>query len=237
MTYSKITQLQFNEMQFGAGVWVRDFDITAPAIQDTDIICATTGGIGLSVQPSIVDLGDSVYMMPKETAEMLIVTGWTVDAEFTALGFGSDVISFVLGAADTEDSITPRNELKSTDFHSLWWIGDRVDGGLVAARLLNALSDEGIEIQTERQRAGQITVHLTAHASLEDDKDAVPVEIYSIEGRPFFDIVQNQFLAHYNTEDDGFAVDEETGQLIITEQGGWHYTVNAETGRMEIERT
>ena len=237
MTYSKITQLQFNEMQFGAGVWVRDFDITAPAIQDTDIICATTGGIGLSVQPSIVDLGDSVYMMPKETAEMLIVTGWTVDAEFTALGFGSDVISFVLGAADTADSITPRNELKSTDFHSLWWIGDRVDGGLVAVRLLNALSDEGIEIQTERQRAGQITVHLTAHASLEDDKDAVPVEIYSIDGRPFFDIVRNQFLVHYNTEDDGFAVDEETGQLMIAEQGGWHYTVNAETGRMEIERT
>lgn len=237
MTYSKITQDQFNEMQFGAGVWVRDFDITAPAIQDANIICATTGGIGLSVQPSIVDLGDSVYMMPKETAEMLVVTGWTVDAEFTALGFGSDVISFVLGAADTEDSITPRNELKSTDFHSVWWIGDRVDGGLVAVRLLNALSDEGIEIQTERQRAGQITVHLTAHASLEEDKDAVPVEIYSIDGRPLFDIVQNQFLAHYNTEDDGFAVDEETGQLMITEQGGWHYTVNAETGRMEIERT
>ena len=236
MNYTKITKAQFDEMQFGAGVWVRDFDITAPAIQDTDIICATTGGIGLSVQPSIVDLGDSVYMMPKETAEMLIVTGWTVDASFTALGFGSDVISFVLGAADTEDSITPRNELKSTDFHSVWWIGDRVDGGLVAVRLLNALSDEGIEIQTERQRAGQITVHLTAHASLEDDKDAVPVEIYSIEGRPMFDVVDHQFLFVYNADLDLFELDENTGRLYITENDQWVYTLNENTGTMEVSK-
>lgn len=237
MTYSKITQDQFNEMQFGAGVWVRDFDITNPAIQDEDIICATNGGIGLSVSPTIVDLGDGVYMMPKDTAEMLIVTGWTVDASFTALGFGTDMLSFALGAADADDSITPRSDLKSTDFQSVWWIGDRVDGGLVAVKLLNVLSDEGIEIQTEKQRAGQISLHLTAHASLEEDMDAVPVEIYSVDGRPFFDVVQHQFLAHYNTAADSFSVDEETGQLMIAEQSGWHYTVDAETGRMEIERT
>lgn len=236
MTYSKITKEQFDEMQFNAGIWVRSFSITQPSVQPEDVICATSGGISLSVVPSIVDTGDGVYMMPSGTAEMMMVTGWTVDASFTALGFGKELIQWMLGVADKSDSVTPRLELQDSDFNSLWWIGDRVDGGLVAIHLLNALSDEGIDIQTERQRAGQITVHLTAHASLEDDKDAVPVEIYSIEGRPMFDVVDHQFLYVYNADLDFFELDENTGGLYITENDQWVYTLNENTGTMEVSK-
>lgn len=236
MTYTKITKAQFDEMQFNAGVLVRSFNIQNPAIQDEDIVCATTGGFSIAVEPSYVDLGDGVYMMPKDTAEMMMVTGWMVDASFTALGFGKNLLKFMLGAADTSDSINPRLELQDADFNSLWWIGDRVAGGLVAIHIINALSDEGIEIQTERQRAGQITVHLTAHASLEDDKDAVPVEIYSIEGRPMFDVVDHQFLFVYNADLDLFELDENTGGLYITENDQWVYTLNENTGTMEVSK-
>lgn len=235
MTYSKITKEQFDEMQFDAGVWVRSFNIQSPAVEDSDIICATSGGISLSVVPSIVDLGDGVYMMPKGTAEMMMVTGWTVDASFTTIGFGGGMIQFVLGASDSSaDGINPRLDLQDSDFGDLWWIGDRVDGGLVAIHLLNALSDEGIDIQTERQASGKISVHLTAHASLENDMEQIPVEIYSIEARPYFDVVSHQFLFAYNVDEDDFRVDEETGILYITGSGTRTYTVNENTGRMEV---
>ena len=235
MTYTKVTKAQFDEMQFNAGVWVRSFDIQSPAVQDSDIICATSGGISLSVVPSIVDIGDGVYMMPKGTAEMLMVTGWTVEASFTSLGFGGGMIQFVLGASDSgADGINPRLDLQDEDFEDLWWIGDRVDGGLVAIHLLNALSDEGIDIQTERQASGKISIHLTAHASLEDDMEQIPVEIYSIEARPYFNVVSHQFLFAYNVDEDDFRVDEETGILYITGSGARTYTVNENTGRMEV---
>lgn len=236
MTYSKITQDQFNEMQFGAGVWVRSFDITRPTISPDEVICATSGGISLSVVPNIVDTGSDVYMMPKETAEMLLLTGWTVDASFVSLGFSAEAIRFALGAADNDGSINPRLELQDEDFDSLWWIGDRVDGGLVAIRILNALSDEGLGIQTEQGKAGQVTIHVAAHGSLEDDMYAIPVEIYSIENRPMFDIIENMYLVVYNADGDIFEVDEETGDLYITENGEWTYALNTETGTMEVSK-
>lgn len=234
MTYSIITKEQFDEMQFDAGVWVRSFNIQSPAVQDSDIICATSGGISLSVVPSIVDLGDGVYMMEKGTAEMLMVTGWTVDASFTTLGFGGGMIQFVLGASDSgADGINPRLDLQDGDFEDLWWIGDRVDGGLVAIHLLNALSDEGIDIQTERQVSGKISVHLTAHASIEEDMDAVPVEIYSV-GTPKFWIQDHIYLYADGIGNDVIEVDTSTGNLNVTENGIWHYEVDEETGTMEV---
>lgn len=234
MTYSKITKEQFDEMQFDAGVWVRSFNIQSPAVQDSDIICATSGGVSLSVVPSIVDLGDGVYMMPKGTAEMLMVTGWTVEASFTTLGFSGGMIQFVLGASDSgADGINPRLDLQDGDFEDLWWIGDRVDGGLVAIHLLNALSDEGIDIQTERQASGKISVHLTAHASIEEDMEAVPVEIYSV-GTPKFWIQDHIYLYADGVGSDVFEVDTSTGNLNVTENGIWHYEVDEETGTMEV---
>ena len=234
---SRITNEQFREMEFDAGIWVRSFNIQSPAVEDSDIICATSGGISLSVVPRIVDNGEGVYMMPKHTAEMLMVTGWTVEASFTTLGFSGGMIQFVLGASDSsDDGINPRLELQDSDFGDLWWIGDRVDGGLVAIHLLNALSDEGIDIQTERQASGKISVHLTAHASLEDDMEQIPVEIYSIEARPYFDVMYHQFLYVYNAEEDVFDLDENTGMLTITQNSDWDYSLNVNTGRMEVSK-
>lgn len=233
MTYSKITQSQFNEMQFDAGVWVRSFDLTRPSISPDNVICATSGGISLSVVPNIVDTGSDVYMMPKETAEMLFLTGWNVDASFVSLGFSAEAIRFALGVADNDGSINPRLELQDEDFDSLWWIGDRVDGGLVAIHILNVLSDEGLGIQTEQGKAGQVTIHLAAHGSLEDETDTIPVEIYSV-GTPRFWIQDHIYLYADGVGNDVFEVDTSTGNLNVTENGIWHYEVDEETGTMEV---
>lgn len=236
MNYTKITKAQFNELQFNAGVLVRSFSMNDPAIQDEDIVCATTGGFSLAIEPSYEDTGSGVYMMPPETAEMLVVTGYSVEAEFTAISVKGKTIKWMLGAADGTSTIIPRNELYDEDYTDLWWIGDRVDGGLVCVKLINALSDEGFELQTTPKGFGEISVHLTAHTSFEtDDIDTIPVEIYSVESRPLFDVVRHQFLVAYNADDnDIFEIDESTGMLAITEGGTWHYELDVNTGRMEV---
>lgn len=235
MTKFKITKDQLDEMQIDAGVLCRNFDIDNPALEEQDIICATTGGISLDITPSYEDTGKDVYMMEPDTAEMLMLTGWTVGVDFTSISTGAAFIAFALGAADSGTSISPRTELQESDFSDLWWIGDRVDGGLVAVRLINALSDGGFSLQTGSNAKGGISLHLTAHGSLEGDSEAVPVDIYSIEGRPFFNVVQHQWLWAYNIEDDDlFELDEETGELTITETGDYTYDLDIQTGRMEV---
>lgn len=235
MTKYKITKDQLDEMEIDAGVLCRNFDIDNPALEEQDIICATTGGISLDITPSYEDTGKDVYMMEPDTAEMILLTGWTVGIDFTSISTGAAFIAFALGAAEQADSINPRTKLKESDFSDLWWIGDRADGGLVAVRLINALSDGGFSLQTGSNAKGGISLHLTAHGSLEGDSEAVPVEIYSIEGRPFVNVVQHQWLFAYNIEgDDLFVVNEETGELTITETGDYTYDLDIQTGRMEV---
>lgn len=77
-------------------------------------------------------------------------------------------------------TIKPRRDLKQSDFGDLWWVGDRADGGLVAAHLLNALSTSGLSLQTTKSGKGQVSVELTGHVSI-DDQDTMPMEFYSID--------------------------------------------------------
>lgn len=235
MTYTKLTKAQFDEMQFNAGVLVRSFNIHSPAITDEDIVCATTGGFSLAVEPSYVDLGDGVYMMQPGTAEMMILTGWSVEASFTCISMSASSIRMVLGSAENsaDNGIVPKMELQDADYNNLYWIGDRVDGGMVVVKLINALSDEGISIKTAPKSMGEVEVHLTCHASIEDDMEAVPVEIYSV-GTPKFWIQDHIYLYADGVGNDVFEVDTSTGNLNVTENGIWHYEVDEETGTMEV---
>lgn len=78
--------------------------------------------------------------------------------------------------------ITPRRDLKQTDFSDeLWWVGDRADGGMVAVKMLNALSTGGFSLQTTKNGKGQTSITITGHVSI-NDQDTVPMEFYSAEG-------------------------------------------------------
>lgn len=237
MTYTKLTNAQFDEMQFNAGILVKRFDPAYPVIDDEDIICATNSGFSLAVQPIIVDLGDGVYMMPPNTAEMMLITGWTVEAEFTCIGFSPAQIAMVLGSAVRDDAtITPQTELNTNDFQSVWWLGDRVDGGFVAVKLIDALSEDGFDLQTNKNEKGETSVRLVAHTSLEEsdgESYSIPVEIYSV-GTPKFWIQDYIYLYADGIRNDVIEVDTSTGNLNVTENGIWHYEIDEETGTMEV---
>lgn len=102
---------------------------------------------------------------------------------FTSLGTSKENIRMALGAADisTETgAITPRRDLLQTDFSSIWWVGDRADGGCVAVQLKNALSTSGFSLQTTKSGKGQVSVELTGHVSIEA-QDTMPMAFYSID--------------------------------------------------------
>lgn len=181
--FTVIPQSTFEEMQLDAGVVLTSFTPATPtAPDDEDIVCATTGGINVSCVPTYSDLGEDVDNCPTNTKELKHLDGWDCTMSFTSLGTSPASIKLALGAADIDTSdtskITPRKDLKQTDFSDLWWVGDRADGGMVAVCLKNALSTGGFVLQTTKNGKGQISVELTGHVSI-DAQTTMPMEFYS----------------------------------------------------------
>lgn len=183
--FTVIPQSTFEEMQMDAGVLLSTFDPTNPtAPADSAIICATTGGIKATCQAEYSDLGEDVDNCPNNMKELKHLDGWNCSLEFTSLGTSPASIRLSLGAADVNaetGKITPRRGLEQDDFTDVWWVGDRADGGMVAIRLINALSTEGFSLQTTKAGKGQTSVTLSGHVSIEA-QNVVPMEFYSADG-------------------------------------------------------
>ena len=179
--FTVIPQDTFDGLQLDAGVLLKKFDpakVAAPA--DEDIICATTGGINISCVPTYSDLGEDVDNCPTNTKELKHLDGWECKMSFTALGTSPENIKLALGAATVSTTkVTPNRDLKQADFSDIWWVGDRADGGVVAACLKNALSTGGLTLKTTKNGKGQVSVELTGHVSI-DAQDTMPMEFYSI---------------------------------------------------------
>lgn len=184
--FTKIPQSTFNDILLEAGVLLKTFDptnVAAPA--DADIICATTGGISVSCVAEYSDFFEDVDNAPVNVKEGKHLDGWTCTISTTSLGTSPELIKLALGAADIDGTntskIVPRRNLSQSDFGDLWWVGDKADGGLVAVKLMNALSTGGFTLQTTKNGKGQISIELTGHVSI-DDQDTVPMEFYSTTG-------------------------------------------------------
>ena len=180
--FSKISQKAFESMQINAGVVLNKFDPSGTTeIQDADIICATSGGITATCKPNFTDLGADVDNAQKNTAELMQIEDYDCTLAFTALNVTTDVIKLALGAADVSDKkVTPRmtlNPIASTgDFKDIWLVGDTIDDGFVAVRLMNALSTGGLTLKTTDKGKGNISVTLTGCPRL--GSDTVPMEWY-----------------------------------------------------------
>ena len=180
--FTKISAKAFESMQINAGVVLNKFDPSGTTeIQDADIICATSGGVTAECKPNITDLGDDVDNCQKNTAELMQIEDYDCTLAFTALNVTTDVIKLALGAADVSDKkVTPRMTLDSTastgDFKDIWWVGDTIDGGFVAVRLMNALSTGGLSLKTTDKGKGNLSVALTGCPRMGDD--TVPMEWY-----------------------------------------------------------
>ncbi len=186
--YTKIPQSTFQDMQLDAGIILKQFSLTdaiagQAGFTDDDIVTATTGGIEITCEPEYSDLGEDVDNCPVNMKELKHLDSWTCTMSFTALKISEEGFKLALGAADIDSTnhvVKPRRDLNQADFADLWWVGDRADGGLVAVKLLNALSTGGLSIKTEKSSKGNLDVELTGHVSL-SAQDVMPMEFYSID--------------------------------------------------------
>lgn len=182
MKFTVIPQDTFQAMQLNAGVLLKTFDPKNPAApKDEDIICATTGGITIVATPTYTDMGADVDNCQENAMENKYLNGWNCKISFTGLGTSPENIRMALGAADINaesGAIELASVLKPAHFADKWWVGDRADGGMVAAHLKNALSTGGLTLKTQKNGKGQISVELTGHVSIKDQK-TMPMAFYS----------------------------------------------------------
>jgi len=181
--FTAIPQDAFDGLQVDAGVLLKTFTPATPAAPaDEDIICATTGGINVVCEPTYSDFGEDVDNVPNNMKEFKHLDGWNCSISTTSLGTTPELIKMALGAADINGTtkIVPRRDLEQTDFSDIWWVGDRADGGMVAVRLINALSTGGFSLQTTKNGKGQISITLTGHVSI-NAQSVVPMEFYSAD--------------------------------------------------------
>lgn len=187
---TKIPQDTFQELQLDAGVLLNTFNPAAPAVTDSAIICATTGGIQVSCVPTYSDLGEDVDNCPNNMKELKKLESWECKISTSCLGTSVEAIRLALGAADIASSkVTPRGDLNQSDFSDIWWVGDRADGGLVAVKLINSLSTGGFSIQTNKNGKGTISLELTGHVSI-NAQNVMPMEFYSLDSTTAYAVVQ-----------------------------------------------
>ena len=184
MKYTKIPETTFKNLQLNAGVLLSAFNPTSATVADESIIGATTGGVNFTATPTFSDYGEDIDNCPKNMKELKKLDSWEISLSGTYVTVDANAVKALVGAADVSgNKITPRNDLKLTDFTDVWWVGDYSDqngetnGGFVAIHMMNALSTGGFAIQSSDNGKGNFAFTYTAHYSM-SAQDTVPFEVY-----------------------------------------------------------
>ena len=184
MKYTKIPETTFKNLQLNAGVLLSAFNPTSATVADESIIGATTGGVNFTATPTFSDYGEDIDNCPKNMKELKKLDSWEISLSGTYVTVDANAVKALVGAADVSgNKITPRNDLKLTDFTDVWWVGDYSDqngetnGGFVAIHMMNALSTGGFAIQSNDNGKGNFAFTYTAHYSM-SAQDTVPFEVY-----------------------------------------------------------
>ena len=184
MKYTKIPETTFKNLQLNAGVLLSTFDPGTATVANESIIGATTGGVNFTATPTFSDYGEDIDNCPKNMMELKKLDSWEISMSGTYVTVDANAVKALVGAADVSgNKITPRNDLKLTDFTDVWWVGDYSDqtgetnGGFVAIHMVNALSTGGFAIQSSDNGKGSFAFTYTAHYSM-SAQDTVPFEVY-----------------------------------------------------------
>ena len=184
MKFNRIPETTFKEIQLGAGVILSEFDSASGEFELSNIVGATSGGVNFKAVPEFSDYGEDIDNCPKNTMELKKLNAWDITLSGAYVTVSPASVASVAGAADVSgDKVTPRNDIKASDFKDLWWVGDYSDkngetsGGYVAIHMLNTLSTGGFQIQSADREKGKFDFTYTAHYSIED-QTTVPFEVF-----------------------------------------------------------
>ena len=191
MKYTQIPETTFKNLQLNAGILLSAFSPSTGELEADDILGATSGGVKFTATPTYSDWGGDVDNCPVNVKELKKLDSWAVAMSGTFVTVTTALAKTLIGAADIGTSnatlVTPRNDVLTTDFTDLWWIGDYSDvnedgtstgkAGFVAIHMINGLSTGGFQIQSGNRAKGQFAFEFTGHYSIED-QSKVPFEVY-----------------------------------------------------------
>ena len=189
MKYTQIPATTFQNIQLNAGILVDTFTPSTGTIGN--LLGATTGGVQFSDTPEYSDFGEDIDNCPKNMLELKRLDSHDVKMSGTFVTLSAETAKILVAAGDVDSSdathIVPRNDLLTTDFEDLWWIGDYSDqntgnnAGFVAIHMMNALNTGGFQIQSGDKAKGQFAFEFTGHYSM-NAQDQVPYEIFIKQG-------------------------------------------------------
>lgn len=189
MKYTQIPATAFQNIQLNAGILVDSFIPSTGVIGN--LLGATTGGVQFSDSVEYTDFGEDIDNCPKNMLELKKLDSHDVkmSGTFVTLPPSTAKLLVAVGDIDSLDSthIIPRNDVLTTDFTDLWWVGDYSDvntgenAGFVAIHLMNALNTGGFQIQSADKAKGQFAFEFTGHYSM-NAQDTVPYEIFIQQG-------------------------------------------------------
>ena len=173
-----------DKMQVNAGLLLNTFDIENPVEpDDASIVCETTGDFSITCTPTTEDFFADVNNAPTNTMEGKQITGWDCSLGITAISVTQEMLKIALGAADSgeDGGIHPRRTFKSTDFKSLYWIGDMADENKLCVVVMdNTVSTGGLSFTSTNNGKGGLALTLTPHATIKDI-EKVPMGFYILE--------------------------------------------------------
>lgn len=184
--FTQVKPDAFKDIQVEAGVITTEFNPANPILDRSKIICVTSGGINPTCKATYSDYFEDLDNVPNGTMEGKQVDSWDCSLATNMVDVTPTGVKFGLGAADIDPNdptrITPRSNLKLSDFTpSIWWVGDRADGGFFAIQMLNVLSTEGFSLQTTKKGKGSMGLTIMGHFSM-NEVDTVPMNFYVVEG-------------------------------------------------------
>lgn len=189
MKYTQVAADTFEKIQLNAGVLLSTFDPSTAALVKTNIIGATSGGVSFTAAPTFLDFGEDIDNVPANTMELKKLDYYEAKMSGTFVTADTAVAKMLCGAADVSgNKVTPRVDLKQSDFTDIWWVGDYSDengddkGGFIAIKLINALSSGGFSLQSSDKAKGTYSFEFTGHYSMVDTS-TVPFEIYIKAGQ------------------------------------------------------
>lgn len=187
MRYNQIPANTFKELVLNAAILTTSFTPATGEIGESGLIGATSGGVNFSASTTYTDFGADIDNCSKNSLELKRIESIDAKCSGTFVSINIDLAKRLMASADVDGldttKIVPRNELKTTDFETIWIIGDYSDknsaenGGYVAIKLLNALSTGGFQIQTTDKEKGKFAFEFTGHYTMQD-ANKVPYEIY-----------------------------------------------------------
>ena len=147
-----LTPDAFKSIPKGSGNLLSTFDLSAPKIDSTNVVCATQGGVTISYSNSMEDTLADIDNAPTNTKQGNEVTGTTATIAFTTPNASPDVLKLAIGTADIDADdpthVVPRIEAALKDYRELYWVGPMIGGGFLVCKIFNALSSGGLSLKT-----------------------------------------------------------------------------------------